>query len=129
MSEIPNPVEQQNLAWEDGYRQGLAAAEARAEELASINRELVEAHNTLLARISKSDVRAEAAERKVAAGLALADEWEHEADLICPPREYDKADKAWRVAHVRRRVADELRAALDTAADTDTPTPTRWERA
>ena len=55
----------------------------------------------------------EALEGQVAAVRALADTYDREADMICPERVYDKADKAWRVAHVRRRAAGDIRAALD----------------
>lgn len=48
---------------------------------------------------------------------ALADDLRREADALCPVGEYDKADKAWRAATVRRRCADTLRALLDTEAD------------
>jgi len=54
-----------------------------------------------------------ALEGQVAAVRALADTYDREADMICPERVYDKADKAWRVAHVRRRAAGDIRAALD----------------
>jgi len=43
---------------------------------------------------------------------ALAGQLDREADQICPVGHYDKKDKAWRVAHVRRRVADDLRKIL-----------------
>jgi hypothetical protein len=64
--------------------------------------------------------------RDDAAGLrerveALAEGYDVEADSICPADEYDKADKAWRVAHVRRRVAADLRALL--AESTPAPAP------
>jgi hypothetical protein len=64
--------------------------------------------------------------RDDAAGLrerveALAEGYDVEADSICPADEYDKSDKAWRVAHVRRRVAADLRALL--AESTPAPAP------
>lgn len=43
---------------------------------------------------------------------ALAEQLDNEADGICPRGHYDKKDKAWRVAHVRRRVAEDLRTVL-----------------
>jgi hypothetical protein len=68
--------------------------------------ELVE--RIIASRLAAAEARAEAAERKVAAALALLNY-------------YDRLDGYVPTA--------DLRAALDTAADPDTPTPTRWERA
>jgi hypothetical protein len=47
---------------------------------------------------------------------AFADALTKEADAICPEGVYDKKDKAWRIAHVRRRVADDLREMVRAAA-------------
>lgn len=48
---------------------------------------------------------------------AYAERMDAEADGICAVGHYDKKDKAWRVAHVRRRVAEDLRALLAEDAD------------
>ena len=69
-------------------------------------------HTAIVEALREAEARVVALEGRVAAVRALADTYAREAELICPERTYDKADKAWRVAHVRRRVAGEIRAAL-----------------
>jgi hypothetical protein len=53
----------------------------------------------------------------------LADMYAREADAICPEGQYDKADKAWRVAHVRRRIAGDLRTIVAETSVTPPEVP------
>lgn len=86
--------------------------EQTTQKLADVRAETARLRHDIEAAIETTEKDAGLRERVT----AFADALDKEADAICPVGVYDKNDKAWRVSHVRRRVAEDLRTLLAETA-------------